>query len=91
LVADIEEKKSRINKVEADLKTTNYDERISERTTKARVMEDKRDELNTEIRTLSLRADARARLDIKRAEVRTKTNDVKNMCVSLTCNVGIQN
>jgi len=77
----MEEKKARINKVKSDVKSANYDQRISEKTTKARTMEDRRDELNSEIRSLSLQADSRARLDIKRGEVKSKTGDIKNTCV----------
>jgi len=38
--------------------------------------------LNGEIRTLSLQADSRARLDIKRAEMKSKKNEMQNMWVS---------
>jgi len=48
-------------------------------TTKGRSVEDQRDSLSTELRSLSLQADSRARLDLKRAEVRSKTSDAKNM------------
>ncbi|KAH9936392.1 uncharacterized protein B0H18DRAFT_322029 [Fomitopsis serialis] len=46
--------------------------------TKSRNMESHRDELTAEIRTLSLQADARARLDLKRTEMKSKTTEVKN-------------
>jgi DNA repair protein RAD50 len=48
-------------------------------------MEDQRDTLNTELRGLSLQAESRARLDLKRAEVRSKTSDTKNILE--LCNV----
>ncbi|OJA09417.1 hypothetical protein AZE42_03080 [Rhizopogon vesiculosus] len=78
LAGDIEEKKMRLEKVKADIKAGNFDERLSERAAKARSMEDQRDTLNTELRGLSLQADSRARLDLKRAEMRSKTSDTKN-------------
>ncbi|KAF8552026.1 hypothetical protein OG21DRAFT_1486552 [Imleria badia] len=78
LSGDIEEKKLRFEKVKKDIKEANFEERLSERASKARVMEDKRDSLNTELRGLSLQADARARLDLKRSEVRSRTLEVKN-------------
>jgi len=78
LTADIGEKKSRINKIRADVKASNYEEIIAEKSAKSRTMEDRREELNAEIRSLSLQADARARLDIKRSEVKSKKTDVKN-------------
>jgi DNA repair protein RAD50 len=79
LAGDIEEKKSRLEKIKADIQTGNFDERLSTKATKARSMEDQRDTLNTELRGLSLQAESRARLDLKRAEVRSKTSDTKNM------------
>jgi len=48
-------------------------------TAKARSMEDQRDSLSTELRSLRLQADSRAQLDPKRAEMRSKTSDAKNM------------
>jgi len=82
LSGDIEEKKQRLEKVKRDIKEANFEERLSERASKARVMEDKRDSLNAELRGLSLQADARARLDLKRSEVRSRTLEVKNTCVA---------
>jgi DNA repair protein RAD50 len=81
LSGDIEEKKLRLEKVKRDIKEANFEERLSERASKARVMEDKRDSLNSELRGLSLQADARARLDLKRSEMRSRTLEVKNTCV----------
>ncbi|KAI9566180.1 P-loop containing nucleoside triphosphate hydrolase protein [Boletus coccyginus] len=78
LSGDIEEKKQRLEKLKRDIKGANFDERLSERASKARVMEDKRDSLNAELRGLSLQADARARLDLKRSEVKSRTLEVKN-------------
>ena len=88
LAGDIEEKKLRLEKVKRDIKEANFEERLSERASKARVMEDKRDVLNTELRSLSLQADARARLDLKRSEVRSRTLEVKNTCVGLLGRIG---
>jgi len=79
LAGDIEEKKSRLEKIKEDIKAGNFDERLGEKAAKARSMEDQRDALNTELRSLSLQADSRARLDLKRAEMRSKTLDTKNM------------
>ena len=78
LHADIEEKKARIEKIKVDMKSANYDERVAERVGKARTMEDRRDELNSEIRSLSLQADSRARFDIKRSELKSKQGDIRN-------------
>ena len=78
---DIEEKKRRLDKFRKDIKEANYDERIAEKSSKARALEDRREDLNGEIRTLSLQADSRARLDIKRAEMKSKKNEMQNMSV----------
>lgn len=83
LSGDIEEKKLRLEKVKRDIKEASFEERLGERASKARVMEDKRDSLNAELRALSLQADARARLDLKRTEVRSRTLEIKNTCVEL--------
>ncbi|KAF9643243.1 hypothetical protein BDM02DRAFT_1548809 [Thelephora ganbajun] len=81
LQGDIEEKKRRLDKVRQEIKDANYDEKIAEKSSKARALEDQREDLNGEIRTLSLQADSRARLDIKRAEMRSKKNEAQNMWV----------
>lgn len=91
LSGDIEEKKQRLEKVKRDIKGANFDERLSERASKARVMEDKRDRLNAELRGLSLQADARARLDLKRSEVKSRALEVKNTCVGFSRRVGHMN
>jgi hypothetical protein len=80
LSADIEEKKLRLDKVKKDIKEANFEERLNERASKARVMDDKRDSLNAELRGLSLQADARARLDVKRSEVKSRTLEIQNTC-----------
>ncbi|KAH0832358.1 P-loop containing nucleoside triphosphate hydrolase protein [Lanmaoa asiatica] len=78
LSGDIEEKNLRLEKVKRDIKEANFEERLSIRASRAREMEDKRDILNAELRGLSLQADTRARLDLKRSEVRSRTLEVKN-------------
>lgn len=88
LAGDIEEKKLRLEKVKRDIKEANFEERLSERVSKARMMEDKRDSLNAELRGLSLQADARARLELKRSEVKSRTLEVKNTCVGLVTRGG---
>ncbi|PSR71740.1 hypothetical protein PHLCEN_2v12388 [Hermanssonia centrifuga] len=75
---DIEEKQSRIQKIEDEMKAANYDERLGEKNTKIRNMELKRDELNAEVLTLSQQAESRARLELKREESRARTSELKN-------------
>ncbi len=81
LVTDIEEKKVRIEKAKTELTNANYEGQTTQFNNRSRALEDKRDILNTEIRTLSLEADTRARLNLKRDEVKSKTNELKNMYV----------
>lgn len=40
-------------------------------------LNDRRDELNEELRTLSLQADSRAKLDLQRVQMKTKTGEIK--------------
>ncbi|KAF9783547.1 AAA domain-containing protein [Thelephora terrestris] len=79
LRGDIEEKKRRLDRARQEIKDANFDERISEKSSKARALEDRREDLNAEIRTLSLQADSRARLDLKRAEMKSKKNEIQNI------------
>lgn len=81
LTGDIEEKKSRLEKVKNDMQAAKYESKLAEKTAKARSFEDRRDQLNMEIRSLALQSDSRARLNLKREELKTKTADVKNTCV----------
>ena len=81
LAADMEDKKSRLKKLQDDFATTDYTAKLEEKARRSRELQDQKDALNGEFMSLNLQADSRARLDLKRAEVRTKTQDVKNMCV----------
>lgn len=80
--ADIEDKDRRLQKIKDDIKLANFEERLGEKASKGRSLEVKRDELNAEIRALSFQADTRARLDLKREELKTKENEVKNAYVN---------
>ena len=77
LQADIEDKERRIASLKDELKAGEFEPRLAEMHARSRSMELRRDELTAEIRTLSLQADARARLDLKRAEVRSKGAEVQ--------------
>ncbi|KAL4258232.1 P-loop containing nucleoside triphosphate hydrolase [Pleurotus pulmonarius] len=78
LSGDIEEKRSRLDQLKTAIQSANYDGRIAEKTTKAKHLEDQRDSLNAEFRALSLQADSRAKLDLKRTELKSKTAELKN-------------
>ncbi|THH19195.1 hypothetical protein EW146_g1924 [Bondarzewia mesenterica] len=79
LLADIDGKRARIEKSQAELVTVKYDERFSELVNRSRALEDKRDSLNDELRTLSLQAESRAKLDLKQSELKSKSSDLKNI------------
>jgi DNA repair protein RAD50 len=77
----MEDKSARLEKLRADLRTAAYEERAAEKQAAGRALEDRRDSLSAELRTLSLQADSRARLDIKRTELRNKKAETENMSV----------
>lgn len=76
--SDIEEKERRIQKVKDEIKDAHFEDHVVEKTSKIRELESKRDSLTNEIRILSLQADSRARLDLKREESRTKETEMRN-------------
>ncbi|KAL0961152.1 hypothetical protein HGRIS_006124 [Hohenbuehelia grisea] len=78
LVAELEEKRSRLSKTKTTIQSANYEVRLAEKTAKSKGLEDQRDTLNAEFRILNMQADSRAKLDLKRSELRTKTGELKN-------------
>lgn len=79
VVSDIEGKKDRIERLKADTASTKHDDRIAELNAKVRSMEDKRDNLTQEIRTLSLQSDARAKLTLHQRDLTSKEREMNNM------------
>jgi DNA repair protein RAD50 len=59
-----------------------YDARLAKRTEEAKDLEEQRETLNRELRTLSLQADARAKLDLKRGEVKNKNGEIQSTSVN---------
>lgn len=82
IATDIADQKDRLKKLQDDFAMANYATRLDEKTKESRELEDKKDALNGEFKGLSLQADSRARLDLKRAEIKAKMRDVKNTCVT---------
>ena len=74
----------RLDALKVEYKNENYDDRISEKMQKNRDLETKREDLNQELRKLSAQADTRAKVDLKRAELTSKTNQVQNTFVHLS-------
>lgn len=73
LAVEIQAKKERLDKLKASIVSAKYDVRLAEFTKTARTLEERREELNSELQSLTLQADTRARLDLKRAEVKAKS------------------
>jgi hypothetical protein len=79
VVSDIEGKKDRIERLKTDMASTKHEDRIAELNIKVRSMEDKRDNLTQEIRTLSLQSDARAKLTLHQRDLTSKEREMNNM------------
>ncbi|KAI0269907.1 hypothetical protein BC834DRAFT_819813 [Gloeopeniophorella convolvens] len=79
VVSDIEDKKTRIRKLRSEIASAKYDDRTAELNAKLRTMEDKRDSLTLEIRTLSLQSDARAKLTLHQKDLTSKEREMKNL------------
>ena len=79
LQTDMEEKATRIEGIKAEIKNANYEAKILETTNRIRALEDQRESLNQELKNLSLQADARAKLDLQRADLKKKTQDQKDI------------
>lgn len=79
LQADIQEKRNRVEKIKSEISSSNYDARIQEKTEKSRTLEDSREQLSSEMRTLTMHADAGIKLDLKKGEIKGKTTDIQNL------------
>lgn len=79
ILSDIEGKNARIQKLNEDIITAKYDDRVADLNTRVRTMEDQRDNLTLEIRTLSLQSDARAKLTLHQRDLASKEREMKNM------------
>lgn len=74
---EIREKQSRVDKIKSDISEARHDERIQQKAEQSRRLEDKRESLLEESRVLSMQADSRAKLDLKRAEIKAKTTEIE--------------
>jgi DNA repair protein RAD50 len=81
LAADMEDKKNRLKKLQDDFTASDYTSKLEDKAKRSRALQDQKDTLNGEFRSLNLQANSRARLDLKRSEISTKSQEVKNMCV----------
>lgn len=78
---DIEDKKRRIESSNSQLKEQNFEGRLSEKNARVRQLESKRDEFTEQMRALSLQADSRARIEVNRASLQSKTSQMNSQSV----------
>jgi DNA repair protein RAD50 len=79
IVSDIEGKRARIQKLKEDIVAAKHDDRIADLNARVRSMEDQRDNLTLEIRTLSLQSDTRAKLTLHQRNLASKEREMRNM------------
>jgi DNA repair protein RAD50 len=68
-----------VEKIKGEISSSNYDARVQEKTEKLRTLEDSREQLSSEMRTLTMHADAGIKLDLKKGEIKGKTTDIQNL------------
>lgn len=81
IISDKKDKQRRLETLRTEFSRDRYDDHLSEKMSKSRAMEAERDGLNIELRALSAQADTRAKLDLKRAELKSKTSQMRNTYV----------
>ncbi|KAF8476550.1 P-loop containing nucleoside triphosphate hydrolase protein [Russula ochroleuca] len=79
IVSDIEGKRARIQKLKEDIVAAKHDDRIADLNARVRAMEDQRDNLTLEIRTLSLQSDTRAKLTLHQRNLASKEREMRNI------------
>ncbi|KAG6854661.1 hypothetical protein C0991_003309 [Blastosporella zonata] len=78
LQGDMDEKKTRLNKHKTDMGVAQYDARLTEVVGKAKGLEEQRELLNSELRTLGLQSDVRAKLNLAKEDIKTKGAEILN-------------
>lgn len=76
MTLDVEEKKAKVASMKVELEEHSFDKQLEEKTRTIRRLEDERERISTELTTISLQADTRAKLDLKREEFRRKDLDI---------------
>ena len=79
--SEIEDKTEKLKKLRDQIKTAAYDKQIEEKAREARLLDDQRNEASREFRFLSSQAEIRAKLQLKRTEVQSKTKEVQTTWV----------
>ncbi|KAF9475656.1 hypothetical protein BDN70DRAFT_955105 [Pholiota conissans] len=74
---EIQDKRDHLQKLKSAKLAAKHDERLAEIASKARKLEDERDQLNSELQSLTSQAEDRARLDLKRTEAKSKATEIQ--------------
>lgn len=56
-----------------------YNAKIEEKARQSRELEDRRDALNGEFRSLNIQSESRAKLSLKQSEIKSRTQDIQTM------------
>jgi DNA repair protein RAD50 len=72
LRADKEEKQARLKRSEMDRRKASYETRLAEMASQITRLEEKREELSSELQFMSAHSESRAKLDLKQDELRRK-------------------
>ena len=81
--SEIEDKAEKLKKLREQIKTAAYDKQIEEKAREARLLDDQRNEASREFRFLSSQAEIRAKLQLKRTELQSKTKEVQTTWVAV--------
>lgn len=89
LLAEMEEKNSRKEKTEKEIADAKYAIRIAEWQTKIKANEELRETLYEQQKALSLQSESRASVDIKRKDVKAKTQEIRivYVCIIIISNL----
>jgi DNA repair protein RAD50 len=72
-----------LEKIQSEITAAKYETRLEEKTASTRQLEERRDALNSEFKSLNMQADSRARLVLHRNEGKTKTAEIASTFVAL--------
>ncbi|KAJ7095861.1 hypothetical protein B0H15DRAFT_827394 [Mycena belliarum] len=86
LTDDIEEKQHRRDKVQSEITAAKYDERLEEKTASSKRLEEQRDVLNSEFKSLNMQSDSRAKLDLHRADAKAKNAEISSTITTTNSN-----
>ncbi|KAF7314451.1 AAA-23 domain-containing protein [Mycena kentingensis (nom. inval.)] len=76
---DIEEKQARRTKQREELDNAKFEQRIAEKASAMKLLEERRDKLSLEFKTLNLQAEARAKLKVHRTDIENKTAEISTI------------